>query len=187
MSQSARSVNGYVSTSTPHSTGWFALRFFLIFALLTGAFELARGTAFERFVVEDLVLKPSVVAINALLPNDTVSLNGRTLSTDRSSLRITRGCEGIEILLMLAAGMLAFPANWKHRLIGLAWGALLSELLSVSRIVALHYTLRHHPQAWESLHGLILPLAPIALVGIFYLRWTAATNRAGSAEVPDAA
>ena len=176
-----------VATSTPHATGWFALRFFLIFALLTGAFELSRGTAFERFVVEDLVLKPSVGVINALMPHDAVTLNGRTLTTDRTSLRITRGCEGIEILLMLAAGMLAFPASWRHRMIGLAWGVMLSELLSVSRIVALHYTLRHHPQAWESLHGLILPLAPIALVGIFYLRWTAARTSDGRRELPDAA
>jgi exosortase/archaeosortase family protein len=147
---------------------------------------LSRGTAFERFVVEDLVLKPTIGVINLLLPRDSVTLNGRTLSTDRSSLRITRGCEGIEILLMLAAGILAFPASWRHRIIGLAWGVLLSELLSVSRIVALHYTLRHHPQAWESLHGLILPLAPIALVGIFYLRWTSVISSDGRLELSDA-
>jgi exosortase/archaeosortase family protein len=180
-------LNGHVSTSTSHSTGWFALRFFLIFALLTAAFEFSRGTAFERFLVEDLVLRPSVGVINALMPNDDVTLNERTLSTDSSSLRITRGCEGIEIFLMLAAGMLAFPASWRHRLSGLAWGVLLSALLSVSRIVALHLTLRHLPQAWESLHGLILPLAPIVLVGIFYLRWTTSMASDERRELSDAA
>ena len=166
------------------STLGFALRFLLIFAILTLAFEWSRGSAFERFVVEDLVLAPSARLIDLALPQDGVKLDGRVLSTPRSALRITRGCEGIEILLLLSAALLAYPAPWRHRLAGLAWGAVLAEVLSVARIIALHYSLLRYPLDWESLHGLILPLAPIAVVGIFFLRWTATAagkRRAGDA------
>ncbi len=39
--------------------------------------------------------------------------------------------------------------------------------------MALHDILRYSPDAWEALHGLVLPLGPILLMAIFFMRWTA--------------
>ena len=43
------------------------------------------------------------------------------------------------------------------------------------RLMALYYALRCSPGPWEALHGLILPLAPVVLMALFFLRWTSAT------------
>jgi exosortase/archaeosortase family protein len=87
-------------------------------------------------------------------------------------LNVTRGCEGIEMFLLLVAGILAFPTSWKRRLQGLLFGCVLAYLLSVMRLMALHYILHYSPRAWEALHGLVLPLGPIILMALFFMRWS---------------
>lgn len=151
----------------------FALKFLVYFTVLMGAFEGSRGTAIERFIVEDCILKPTVELVHVLAPHERVELVGRTISAPSSQLRITRGCEGVEIFLLLLAAIAAFPCGWSARARGFAIGAIVSYALSVSRLVALHFTLRYWPAAWEALHGLILPLGPIVLVTLYFLYWSA--------------
>ena len=151
----------------------FGMAFVIGFALLTGGFEAARGTLFERFVTETLILKPTTFLINAVTPSEHVELVGRTLaSPDGSNLRVTRGCEGIEMFLLLTAAILAYPASLKYRLRGLLWGSILAYVLSVSRLMLLHYVLRYSPTAWDALHGLVLPLGPIVLMALYFLHWS---------------
>lgn len=151
----------------------FGIAFLLGFALLMGAFEVSRGTAFERFVVEDLILVPTTGLINVITPSEHVTLVGRTIvSPTGANLHVTRGCEGIEMFLLLVAAILAFPASARHRLQGLIVGSVLAYLLSVTRLMALHYVLQYSPTAWEALHGLILPLGPIVLMALYFLHWS---------------
>jgi exosortase family protein XrtM len=160
--------------ATMRTTPWrFGLKFIVGFVLLTAAFESSRGTAFERFLVEDFILKPTVSVINTLSPADHVELSGRTFVSGASRLRITRGCEGIEMFLLLLSAILAFPASLPHRARGLLLGSALAYLLTVARLITLHYVLRHRPGAWEALHGLVLPLAPVILISLFFMRWSA--------------
>jgi exosortase family protein XrtM len=157
----------------------FAIKFVIGFAVLMGAFEASRGSAFERFLVVDLILVPTTHLINMATPGEHVELLDRTISSSGSHLRITRGCEGIEMFILLTAAILAFPSSLKLRLQGLFFGALLAYLLSIARLMALHYTLRYDPGAWESLHGLILPLGPIVLMALFFMQWSATAARIG--------
>lgn len=59
----------------------FGLQFIIGFAILMGAFETSRGTAFEKYLVEDLILIPTPHLINAITPSEHVELVGRTLSS----------------------------------------------------------------------------------------------------------
>lgn len=171
----------------PSSTIGFAARFIVGYALLMGAFEATRGTAFERAVVEQGLLRPTVAVLRILAPTEQVELVGRTLTSPGSRLRVVRGCEGVETLLLLVCAILAYPAPWRARARGLVLGALLAYLLSVSRLIALHLTLRHAPDLWETMHGLILPLAPVALIGVYFLRWSDGVARSLAAPSAHAA
>jgi exosortase/archaeosortase family protein len=151
----------------------FGMTLLVYFSLLMGGFEATRGTAFERFAVETAILEPTVVLIDAVTPKEHVRLVGRTLvSPEGTNLRVTRGCEGIEMFLMLAAGILAFPASLKSRVRGFIGGTPLAYVLSVGRLMALHYILRYCPSLWRSLHGFILPLAPLVLMAVYFLAWS---------------
>jgi len=142
------------------------------------AFEASRGTPVERFLVVDCILLPTTALIKAVAPDEQVTLVGRTISSPTSRLHVTRGCEGVEIFLLLVAAVLAFPAPWKARMRGLGVGFVLAYLLSVARLLALHFTLRYAPFAWEALHGLVLPLGPILVVTLYFMRWSARVQAA---------
>jgi exosortase family protein XrtM len=160
----------------------FAIKLVVGFAVLMGVFEASRGTAFERFLVEDLILVPTTRLINAVTPQEHVELAGRTLASAGANLRVTRGCEGVEMFLMLVAGILAFPASWKRRAQGLVVGSILVYVLSLARLMALHYILRYSPGAWEALHGLVLPLGPLALIALYFTHWTRDEARAAATD-----
>ena len=162
----------------------FALKFVIGFAILMGAFEAARGTAFERFVVEDVILLPTVKLIDAITPAEQVTLVGRSLVSPGATLHVTRGCEGVEMFLLLIAAILAFPASPRSRFRGLIFGSALAYMLSIARLMALHYVLRYSPGAWDVSHGLILPLAPIMMMALFFLRWSDSAVTVGGPNRP---
>jgi exosortase family protein XrtM len=162
-----------IANSGPTPLG-FALKFIICFALLYGSFEASRSSAFERFVVVDLILVPTTALINVATPNEHAQLApGRVISSPGSNLHVTRGCEGIEMFLLLVAAIVAFPSNWKHRFQGLLFGSILAYVLSIARLLALHYILRYSPGAWEALHGMVLPLGPIILMALYFMGWSA--------------
>jgi exosortase family protein XrtM len=150
----------------------FGIKFLIAFGVLVGAFEAARGTELERVAVEDFILKPTTAFINIVAGGEHTELQGRTLVSGTTKLNVIRGCEGIEMFLLLTAGILAYPASFTHRARGLLIGFVLAFALSILRLTALDYTLRYAPSAWESLHGLVMPLAPVLVIALYFLWWT---------------
>lgn len=160
----------------------FAAVFLVLFAVLMGGFEASRGSRFERFLVEDVILRPTVALINVFSPPPPVVLAERTIrSPDGANLRVVRGCEGVEMFVMLLAAVLAFPASAGARVRGLLEGGLLAYALSVLRLAALHGVLRYNAAAWEALHGLVLPLGPVLVLGLYFLHWSGRNAPSGAA------
>ena len=60
-------------------------------------------------------------------------------TTNGFAISIEAGCNGIEAALILIAAMLAFPAPWKHRAIGILAGLAAVQALNVVRVVSLFY------------------------------------------------
>ncbi len=154
----------------------FALGATLTFAILMGSFEASRGSRFEHFLVEDVILAPTERLMTLLWPADQVVLSGRTFISGASRMNVTRGCEGVEMFLLLAAAILCWPASLASRLRGLGLGFLLAYALSIARLATLVYILRHAPRAWDSLHGFVLPLAPVLLITWYFWRWSDASG-----------
>ncbi|MGE0356047.1 MAG: exosortase H [Burkholderiales bacterium] len=72
---------------------------------------------------------PRVAAYGKILLNPT---NGFAIS-------IEAGCNGIEAAIILIAAMLAFPAPWKHRVVGILAGLSAVQALNVVRVISLFY------------------------------------------------
>jgi exosortase H (IPTLxxWG-CTERM-specific) len=55
------------------------------------------------------------------------------------AMTIEAGCNGVEAMLVLLAGILAYPAPWRSKVIGLVVGAVAIQALNLVRIVSLFY------------------------------------------------
>lgn len=54
-----------------------------------------------------------------------------------ASLSVAHGCNGVHAVLIFAAAILAFPARWTRRLIGLAAGVVIIFGFNMIRLVNL--------------------------------------------------
>lgn len=87
------------------------------------------------------------------------------------AVSIEAGCNGVEAMIILAAAILAFPASWKHKLIGLGLGFVAIQSLNLVRIISLFYIGQWSYAVFEWTH-LYLWQALIMLDAlIFWLVW----------------
>ena len=107
------------------------------------------------------VFDHAVIARN----NDIVSM------VSGSGIRIVAGCNGVEAVLILVSAILAFPAPWKHKLVGIGMGFIAIQGLNLIRIISLFY-LHAWNQVWFNWFHLYLWQALIILDAlVFWLIW----------------
>jgi exosortase H (IPTLxxWG-CTERM-specific) len=149
----------------------FALRFLVVVIALFAA-ELTAPV--QRMLVipwtEGLA---RVSAASVTLFDPTVISHGKALQSARNgfAVSIEAGCNGIEAALILIAAMLAFPASWRHRLIGIAAGLTAVQLLNVVRVVSLFYLGQWNARAFEWAHLYLWQALIMLDVLIVWLIW----------------
>jgi exosortase H (IPTLxxWG-CTERM-specific) len=131
---------------------------------LTHALAVTCGTILRRF-------DPGVVA------------QGRFL-LDRNTgagIAIEAGCNGLEACLILVAAMLAYPAGWRQRLLGILCGLALVQGVNILRLVTLYYLAGWHVQAFRFAHLYLWPGLIMLAVLAVWLAWARWVNRRATA------
>jgi len=131
------------------------LRFFLLFLLLLAglfAFELTPpGQALVR--PWTALLAGFSAALIAPFDHAVVSY-GNVIHNPANGfgVAIEAGCNAVEACIVLAAAMFAFPAPWRHKLLGLALGMIAVQGVNILRIVSLFYLGQWRTDAFEFAH-----------------------------------
>ncbi len=109
-----------------------------------------------------------------------VAVFGKILQSTRNgfAISIEAGCNGIEAAIMLIAAMLAFPAPWKHRVIGIVAGLIAVQTLNVVRVISLFYLGQWSVQAFNWAHLYVWQALIMLDVLIVWLIWIRALPRA---------
>ncbi len=119
------------------------LRFFLLFILIQGVlFTLdILEPVRQAFVLPFTELLARASAWIVTLFDARVHAEGIILRSLENgfAVSIQPGCNGIEASIVLIAAILAFPAPWKHKLIGLGIGLGAIQALNLVRIISLFY------------------------------------------------
>lgn len=145
----------------------------------------AEGTAFERVLIDQATVGVAAALTGLVFPADTVRADGYTIVSSRVRLSVLRGCEGTEVMFLVAAAALAFPASWRSRAFALICGLTLAYTLNQLRIVMLYYTVRDARRYFELAHGYVAPTVLVAVVALFFWWWATASvtaSRSASAE-----
>ncbi|MEZ5443421.1 MAG: exosortase H [Lysobacterales bacterium] len=165
------------------------LRFLLIFTVVClGLFAFEVSKPGETWVVTPFtdVLASFSTWLIKLFDEDVVSYGKIIQSTANGfAVSIERGCNGLEAVIILIAAVSAFPASWKHKLVGLVAGFVAIQLLNLVRIISLFY-LGQYSMHWFKWFHLYLWQALIILDAVFvwliWLRWVARRDRQASLE-----
>jgi exosortase H (IPTLxxWG-CTERM-specific) len=86
-------------------------------------------------------------------------------------IQIVAGCNGVEAVLILVSAVLAFPAPWKHKLIGVALGFIAIQTLNLVRIISLYYLHIWSPVWFDWFHLYLWQALIILDALVFWLIW----------------
>jgi exosortase H (IPTLxxWG-CTERM-specific) len=92
---------------------------------------------------------------------------------------IEAGCNGIEAGIVLIAAILAFPAMWKQKLIGIIIGMITIQGLNLLRIITLFYIGQWNKTVFEWAHLYIwqaLIMLDVLFVTLLWLNWVSNHN-----------
>jgi exosortase H (IPTLxxWG-CTERM-specific) len=103
----------------------------------------------------------------------SVSAIGKILRSERSdfAVSIEAGCNGVEATIVLVAAILAFPAPWRNKLVGLAVGIVAVQGLNVVRVISLFYLGQWDRQWFEWAHLYVWQALIMLDVLIVWLIW----------------
>ncbi len=102
--------------------------------------------------------------------DDNLYLSGKVIGTLSGShaVSVESDCNGIEATLLLLCAVLAFPASWRARLVGAAFGLLVIQGLNLVRIISLVYLSQWDESVFKWTHEYLWPgLLILVALGIF--------------------
>lgn len=117
------------------------------------------------------------ISAGLILPfDDTVISTGRVLrdSVSGFAVSIESGCNGVEASIVLIAGVLAFPAAWRAKLVAIFLGFVAIQSLNIVRIISLFYLGQWYYPIFEWTHLYFWPvliMIDVLLVFAIYLNW----------------
>jgi len=145
-------------------------RFLVIFLAILGvAFT---TIAFNK--VNDAVVIPYTGFVARLsgavlgLLGEDITVAGCDVSSPRFAVTIYNGCNGLITSLIFVSGVLAFPASWRAKAVGVVAGLLAIQGINLVRIVSLYYIGVFLPDYFDESHILIWQsLVILAGVGLW--------------------
>lgn len=159
------------------------LRFFLLFlALQLSLF----GINMLNWVQQHLVLPwttllARICAGLVTLFDSSAAAAGKVLWNTQTGfgVSIEAGCNGIEACIVLFAAIMAFPATWRHKLMGLAVGFIAVQALNIVRVISLFYLGQWNTEVFNFAHEYLWQALIMLDVLVVWLLWVRAGSRNG--------
>ncbi|HXG94752.1 MAG TPA: exosortase H [Blastocatellia bacterium] len=151
-----------------------ALRFLALFALAFGVCYFVFGIApgVRRGLIKpytELLAKAVAAIINLFGAGATA--DGTIVGSPEFSVNIAMGCDGVEASSLFLAGVLAFPTTRRAKLLGLAIGVPLIQVINLARLVGLYYAGLIVPSAIEGIHVYVAQTVVILLSTAILIVW----------------
>lgn len=167
------------------------LKFFIIFIIILVSLftaELTEPVQNAIVVPWTKVLTQLSAAIITLFDSNVLAF-GKIIqnTTNGFAVSIEAGCNGIEAAIVLIAAMLAFPAPWKHRIVGILVGLFAVQSLNIVRVISLFYLGQWNMDAFNWAHLYLWQALIMLDVLIVWLVWIRMLPSATASEELDPA
>ncbi|MET0204297.1 MAG: exosortase H [Casimicrobiaceae bacterium] len=151
------------------------IRFFVLFLLLLALlFGLELTPWAQRWFVEPWTTALARISTSLVTLFDSgVQATGKVIASTSNgfAVSIEAGCNGIEATIVLLAAILAFPAPWKHKLVGVAAGIVAVQGLNVLRVISLFYLGQWNRDVFEWAHLYVWQALIMLDVLVVWLVW----------------
>ena len=150
---------------------------FLFCGVLAALFAIEMLKPVQEAVIQPFTGLLATLSTAVILPfDDTVTAQGRVLrdATTGFAVSIEAGCNGVEAAIVLIAGIVAFPAPVKNKVVAILAGFLFVQALNIVRIISLFYLGQWNYTVFEWFHLYLWPvliMLDVLIVFAVYLQW----------------
>ena len=158
-------------------------RFVTLFILLLVAlFTLEMLVPVQEHVILPFTELLARLSAAIILPfDDSAIAYGKILQFKDTgfAVSIEAGCNGVEATIVLIAAVVAFPANWRARLLAIGLGFIAIQVMNLARIISLFYLGNWDMEFFSWIHLYLWPaliMLDVLIVFIVYLRYLSTLN-----------
>ena len=147
-------------------------------ALLVGSYFLVASRPVNDAVIVPFtagVARASAAVLNVL--GEKVVVVGTEIRSAKFGVNIENGCNGVETALLFGSAVLAFPARWKRRLLGLLLGFAAIQAINLVRVVSLFWIGVHRPALFSSSHTVLWQSIVVLCGVLLFLLWASREQR----------
>jgi len=185
LSKKAKEVEIRPDEKQKRKDGISVWRFAVTYLALMGSFFLLIGLKPVQNVIDlnGLYTKGVVILTSKILEVLTIpsTYQGSVIKLPSTLLDVRFGCNGLEAVMIYSVAVIAFPASWKDKLMGILGGFLVIQVINILRISSLAYSAIHFKDLFEYIHIYIAQGMMIAVsLGVFfiYLNYAKASQKA---------
>lgn len=185
LSKKAKEVEIRPDEKQKRKDGISVWRFAVTYLALMGSFFLLIGLKPVQNVIDlnGLYTKGVVILTSKILEVLTIpsTYQGSVIKLPSIALDVRFGCNGLEAIMIYSVAVIAFPASWKDKLMGILGGFLVIQVINILRISSLAYSAIHFKDLFEYIHIYIAQGMMIAVsLGVFfiYLNYAKASQKA---------
>ena len=159
----------------------FVLAFMLLLVVELGAVVWVFGQRLDG-AVNRATARTSAAALN-LVGAQCQADDDYVVCPSLSNVRIIFECTAVFPVGVFLAAVIAFPASWKRKLVGLGLGVPTILLVNVGRVMSLVWLTARFPSATEWVHVVLWQTLMIVLVVGIWLLWAGRAARQGRARI----
>ena len=150
------------------------LRFFLLFLVIqSGLFAAELTPPGQALVIPWTATLARLSVLLVTLFDPHVIAYGKVIQNPTSGFGVTieAGCNAVEACIVLIAAILAFPAPWRHKVLGAAIGILAVQGVNILRIISLFYLGQWRMDVFEFAHLYLWQALIMLDVLVVWLIW----------------
>lgn len=91
------------------------------------------------------------------------------------------GCNAVNVVILLCSAVLAFPASWKLKLLGIGLGSLIIQAVNVVRFISLFYLGQYSMTWFDFAHAYLWESLIVLDTMVVFWYWVTRVLRAGAA------
>lgn len=163
-----------------------SLRFVIVFGATAGVllatyyFPYPTGSAVRRLLDGYLRAYAALAGSVLRLFEPNLVVFGQDIM-GRYSIRIVKTCDGMDVNILFASAIMAWPSTLRHRLIATGLGLALLVIANTARICTLYYVGVYAPTSFEFVHLELWPVVILALAVALFLVFIAKARPRGTA------
>lgn len=161
----------------PDSLFRIAVRFFLLLILFSGGYYVEKKVTGQIIDIPytRLVTLASAWVGQVVMPIPVTMRGDIILGSGNTAVVVRAGCNGLEAIFLMLAGILAYPTSWRRR--GQALSLYLPTLfiLNLLRVLLLLFVMARYPQYIDVFHYQVGQAVLVVFVFAFwvhYVHWT---------------